>query len=322
MWTQKQLEAVQGALFQGLPTSISPDSPVVAGYLSILRWILAEREKVVGLNRPWMVGLNAPQGAGKSTMTAALVRGLSALGYQAVTLSIDDFYLTRAEQVSLAMRYSDHPLLAQRGYPGTHDVKLGASILRQLREFPHSGMGASKVAASSPVGRSVLIPRYEKSLHQGQGDRLAPEQGLLLQAPLDVVFLEGWMLAFPVLSEEKLQQRVMEYSGQSSEAFRQFQIINELLKPYDRWVENLDALVQLVPLDVHDVLRWRVEAEERMKAQGKPGMSLAEITAYVEKFILAYHVYLPELVSHPPKNKPVLQVSISRSRQLSFSPLS
>src|SRR4051794_25139019 len=47
---------------------------------------------------PLTVGLQGPQGAGKTTLTLLLQRVLSDLGDLAVaTLSIDDLYLTRAQ---------------------------------------------------------------------------------------------------------------------------------------------------------------------------------------------------------------------------------
>jgi D-glycerate 3-kinase len=54
-------------------------------------------------------------------------------GCRMVSISIDDFYLSRAEQIALAKRYSDNPFLQQRGYPGTHDVGLGVSVLTALK---------------------------------------------------------------------------------------------------------------------------------------------------------------------------------------------
>jgi pantothenate kinase-related protein Tda10 len=67
------------------------------------------------------------------------------------------------------------------------------------------------------------------------------------------------------------------------------------LGEYQRWLDQLDAFIWLEAKDPRSVLRWRVEAEERMKAEGKPGMSLDEITAYIAKFLTAYELYVPLL---------------------------
>ena len=48
----------------------------------------------------------------------------------AAALSIDDFYLPRAQREELARTV--HPLLATRGVPGTHDVELAQAIIDSL----------------------------------------------------------------------------------------------------------------------------------------------------------------------------------------------
>jgi len=63
---------------------------------------------------------------------------------------------------------------------------------------------------------------------------------------------------------------------------------NRALAAYERWYRQIDAWVILRALDPHYVLTWRVEAEERMKASGQPGLSRAEIEDYVRRFLPAY----------------------------------
>lgn len=215
-----------------------------------------------------MVGLSAPQGAGKTTLTRYLVQKLQQQGYRAVTISIDDFYLTRAQQVKLAEQHSDNPYLQQRGYPGTHDIALGTKTLQLLK-----------------AGKPVSLPRYDKSAHQGQGDRLPSTEWLSITEGVDVVFLEGWMLGF------------QKAEGLSD---RHLQTVNEFLPSYKPWLDCLNAFIWLEPEDAEFVLDWRVEAEERMKAEGKPGMTREEIEAYISKFVKAYETYLPGLKGvHP-----------------------
>jgi flagellar biosynthesis GTPase FlhF len=51
---------------------------------------------------PMFVGLNGPQGVGKTTLTEALCQCFEIDGEKAISLSIDDFYLRRDQQVALA----------------------------------------------------------------------------------------------------------------------------------------------------------------------------------------------------------------------------
>lgn len=64
--------------------------------------------------RPIVVGLSAPQGCGKTTLTRALKEQFTAEGLKSVVISLDDFYLPRAEQVKLAEE-SGNELLKYRG---------------------------------------------------------------------------------------------------------------------------------------------------------------------------------------------------------------
>jgi Predicted kinase len=68
-----------------------------------------------------MIGLNGVQGIGKTT----LVRVLSSVlnnqeGYPTLVASIDDFYLTREDQVRLSE--GGNKLWEQRGLPGTFGI--------------------------------------------------------------------------------------------------------------------------------------------------------------------------------------------------------
>ncbi len=75
----------------------------------------------------WLLGLAGAPGTGKSTLARMLAAVESRAGSDAVShpsapiivLSLDDYYLTRAERDKLAQTI--HPALAQRGVPGTHD---------------------------------------------------------------------------------------------------------------------------------------------------------------------------------------------------------
>jgi D-glycerate 3-kinase len=61
-------------------------------------------------------------------------------------VSIDDFYLTNAQQTALAAANSDNRLLALRGNAGSHDLDLGRQALQQLKACTDS-------SSSVPVPR-------------------------------------------------------------------------------------------------------------------------------------------------------------------------
>lgn len=215
-------------------------------------------------SRPLMIGLQAPQGAGKTTLVTHLLRRLDARGLRAAGVSIDDFYLTRAEQLALAAAHPGNPYLEHRGYPGTHDIGLGVRTLSALQ-----GIRA---------GASVAVPVYDKSAHGGRGDRAPESAWRTVEGPLDVVVVEGWMLGFTPVPDAALPDP-------------QLVRPNRALGDYAAWYAHIDQWIVLRAAEPEFVLEWRVEAEEKMKASGKPGLSREAIEDYVRRFLPAYRTY-------------------------------
>ncbi len=259
-------------------------------YLPIFNW-LTDLKRKHSTKAPLFVGINGPQGAGKSTLTAALVEAFELIGQKALTLSIDDFYLTHDEQKNLAQKFSHNSFLKQRGYPGTHDIKLGEKTLKAVNEIKRN--------------QEVDVPTYDKSKYSGQGDRNPSSLWMKINHPQDIIFLEGWMLGFT-------QVPVESYSTLSNR--NDFSEINKFLPAYESWMKFLNCFVYLKPDNYKNVLSWRVEAEENMKASGKLGMSKTEITAYIEKFLPAYEIYGDRLNAQSTGIKEFLQIKIGKNR--------
>jgi D-glycerate 3-kinase len=108
--------------------------------------------------------------------------------------SLDDLYLTHADQVHLAHQHPNNPLVQHRGQPSTHDISLAKSIF-------------SSLSRGSPTG----IPQYNKAAFDGQGDRVPADDwqkvNLDGQNVIKVVLFEGWSVGFRPLSEEALNQK-------------------------------------------------------------------------------------------------------------------
>ena len=251
-------------------------------YNKIQQWILDQYKD--SNNECFFIGFNAPQGAGKTTLTHHLVQQFKELGLTALSLSIDDFYLTRESQIQLAENFSNNPYLQQRGYPGTHDLKLGDQILNELQQ-----LGDKKLS----------VPRYDKSAHSGQGDRFPQEQWGEVQGPIRIVLLEGWMLGFRAPNDDCKDPL--------------WQQIDSFLPSYNSWLTNLDAFIYLKAENPQFVLEWRKEAEQNMRAEGKSGMSDEQVSAYAEKFIPAYSRYA-DSISEKTFKGPFLKYTIGKNR--------
>ncbi len=214
-------------------------------------------------SRVLIQGFLGGQGTGKTTLTKVLVLLLNKLGYSTVSWSLDDLYSPYVDRVRLRTR---DPRMIRRGPPGTHDVQLGIEVLQQFQrgEFP------------------ISLPRFDKSAHGGEGDRSEPE--LITQA--DIILFEGWFVGVrPIVSEFEIV------------ADQQFaQAMNQQLQSYVPLWELLDRFVILYVPEYQLSKQWRKEAEHKMIAQGKAGMSDAEIDEFVEYFWQALH---PELFIPP-----------------------
>jgi D-glycerate 3-kinase len=215
-------------------------------------------------DRPLVIGLQAPQGAGKTTLVNAFLQALPGRGLRGAGVSVDDFYLTRADQLALAAANPGNPYMEHRGYPGTHDVALGERTIRALKALK--------------AGESTRVPVYDKSAHGGRGDRAPESEWREVTGPLDVIVVEGWMFGFAPVDERALPDPLMT-------------VPNRALADYSRWTDLVDVWVVLRALDPEYVLTWRVQAEEAMKASGKPGLSREAITDYVQRFLPAYRTY-------------------------------
>ena len=117
--------------------------------------------------KPLIVGINGAQGTGKTTLCKFLELLLKKRGLRAITLSLDDLYLTHSERLQLAAEV--HPLFATRGVPGTHAVALAFSILEDVL-----------------AGRTFEIPRFDKSCDDRSNEVTR------ISGPVDVVLFEGW----------------------------------------------------------------------------------------------------------------------------------
>lgn len=109
-----------------------------------------------------------------------------------VTLSLDDLYLTHAQQEHLAASHPSNPLLQHRGQPGTHDLTLAKKVFSALR-----------------AGQRTAIPAYDKSAFSGQGDRVPASQWEVVnkegEEKVKVVIFEGWCVGFRAWDEEVLR---------------------------------------------------------------------------------------------------------------------
>lgn len=236
---------------------------------------------------PMIVGLQGPQGSGKTTVTEGVQKNLEKEGKRTAVLSIDDFYLTHDKLEELKELYPENKLLHGRGQPGTHDMQLGTKILSQLKE--------------SKDGTTVRLPIFDKSKFNGEGDRI--EETVDVVTPIDVVIFEGWCMGFypiPADALEELYQaaKVGRATGSGGKApfftqhsLESLQQVNTILAGYLDWYRLIDAFVILRPQNLFNVFTWRLQAEHAMKAKGKSGMTDDQVHDFVARYMPGYEIF-------------------------------
>lgn len=207
-------------------------------------------------------------------------------------LSIDDLYLSRAEQVKLAAQHPKNPLIQHRGQPSTHDIDLGTSIFSKLRDR-----------------LLVKIPAYNKSAFEGLGDRCPEERWEVVnqadQPVTKVVIFEGWCVGFRPLDGIQLKRKwdaaVSQaerggYQGRLGYAtFENINYINNALRKYDQLTDELDALIHLDAEDTLFVYQWRLEQEAALRELKGSGMTDDQVIDFVGNYYPAYELFVDGL---------------------------
>lgn len=218
--------------------------------------------------RPLKLGINGAQGTGKSTLAGFLaVATMDLFDWSVAVLSIDDFYLTKAERAALARDV--HPLLATRGVPGTHDIGLLEGTLDRLLTLH--------------AGDSLALPRFSKA----DDDRADPATWPEVEGPVDLVVLEGWCVGSVSADESEPCGPInaLERDEDADGRWRAW-VEARLRSNYAPIFERIDALVFLAAPSFEAVYRWRLEQEEKLAATaaGAGIQSASEVARFVQYF--------------------------------------
>lgn len=229
-----------------------------------------------------LVGLCGAQGSGKSTAAAALVELLAREELPAAALSIDDFYLPRAQRAALARDV--HPLLATRGVPGTHDVELAQATIDSL-------------AGDEPV----LLPVFDKA----SDDRLPRRQWRPAAGPLRVVILEGWCVGARPQGAAQLAVPVNTLEREEDPDGRWRAHVNAALAgPYRPLFDRLSPMVLLEAPSFEVVHGWRAQQEHklraRLEAQGADTSRVMD-DAGIARFIAHYERVTRHILAEMPQ---------------------
>jgi D-glycerate 3-kinase len=247
--------------------AIRTHPPSTKGYAADFVAAVLDDALAVASPSPAVYGIAGLQGTGKSTLAAQMAALAKTRGLSVVVLSIDDFYLGRRERLRLGRDV--HPLLATRGPPGTHDVKLACATIDALRALV--------------PGQMVRLPRFDKIADR----RLPPSRWPLVRRRPDLIVLEGWFLKVPAEPAESLSEplNALERDEDAQGIWRQHANA-ALANDYPPLWRRIDRLLFLHGPDFGIVPEWRWQQEVTLQAAQPHRRAMDRAT--VERFVLFF----------------------------------
>lgn len=237
--------------------------------------------------RPLML-LNGPVGAGKSTLGRLLESLAPLAGLRLAVASIDDLYLPLDRRRAVL---AGNPFGVSRVPPGSHDLPL---LLERLASWRASGL--------------LELPRFDKRLHEGQGERAGE-----LRRPADALMLEGWLMGCRPLDDDALVPLIAEgveltdgRTGLTAQERLWLPRWNRELRAYRPLWRQAAGLWLLRPRHWGLPYRWRLQAEALQRRSGGGWMRADEVSALVRATLASLP---PELYQDPLVNRGVFRAS-------------
>ena len=184
--------------------------------------------------------------------------------YKVNFLSIDDLYKTYSE---LEILKTNDPDYVYRGPPGTHDINLGLDVFKKFKNRQSN----------------YILPRYDKSLNNGLGDR-SDELSIKIEKPLDILIFEGWFLTVNPVTDIEIS--LYKNSDKSTNHYNENLIrkMNAKLEPYKELWDCIDNLINLCPENYEFSRQWRINAEHEMIKRSGKGLNNEQLYKFLDFF--------------------------------------
>tara|TARA_Y100000748_G_scaffold206787_1_gene173195 strand:+ start:706 stop:1632 length:927 start_codon:yes stop_codon:yes gene_type:complete len=253
--------------------------------------------KKANIKKPYFVGLAGGQGTGKTT-TSSLIKIILSKYFKldVFRISIDDFYKTRKERISLSKRI--HPMLMTRGVPGTHDINMMLNFFKKSK---------------SKKFKRLKLPIFNKAID----DRFSKKHWYDLKKKPDVIIFEGWCVGAKSEKNNTLKKTInsMEKTKDQKQIWRKY--VNDQLKSkYKKLYSQLDCLIYLKARDFSLLQKWRLKQERKLWVKSKKNLNTKIMSKdNVLTFMQTYQRVTQNMFKYTPKYASVI-INLNSNHQI------
>ena len=256
-------------------------------------WINGKADK----KKPYFVGLAGGQGTGKTT-TSSLIKIILSKYFKlnVFRISIDDFYKTRKERISLSKRV--HPMLLTRGVPGTHDINMMLNFFKKSK---------------SKKFKRLKLPTFNKAID----DRFSKKHWYDLKKKPDVIIFEGWCVGAKSEKNDTLKRTInsMEKTKDQKQIWRKY--VNDQLKTkYRKLYSQLNCLIYLKAKDFSLLQKWRLKQERKLWIKSKKSLKTKIMSKQdVLSFMQTYQRVTQNMFRYMPKYASII-INLNSNHQI------
>ena len=256
-------------------------------------WII----KKANIKKPYFVGLAGGQGTGKTTISSLIKIILSKyFKLDVFRISIDDFYKTRKERISLSKRI--HPMLLTRGVPGTHDINMMLNFFKKSK---------------SKKFKRLKLPIFNKAID----DRFSKKHWYDLKKKPDVIIFEGWCVGAKSEKNNTLKKTInsMEKTKDQKQIWRKY--VNDQLKSkYKKLYSQLNCLIYLKAKNFSLLQKWRLKQERKLWVKSKKNLNTKIMSKdNVLTFMQTYQRVTQNMFKYTPKYASVI-INLNSNHQI------
>ncbi len=226
--------------------------------------------KKTDIKKPYFVGLAGGQGTGKTT-TSSIIKIILEKYFKlkVFKISIDDFYKTRKERITLSKKV--HPMLLTRGVPGTHDINMMLDFFKKSK---------------SKKFKQIKLPNFNKAID----DRFPKNKWNKINKKPDVIIFEGWCVGARAEANKTLKKSInsMEKANDQKLVWRKY--VNQQLKTkYKKLYSQLNCMIYLKAKNFSLLQKWRLKQENKLwlktnKKSSNKIMSKVDVIKFMQTY--------------------------------------